>query len=55
MENKKFKPIDMSKIKEKKSTYRTTQEAIKDVTPLIWSRDVLEGKQKITVKCMKFF
>lgn len=49
MDGKNYKSLDMSKIKDKKSSIVTSREALKDVTPINWSRDVLSGKKTITV------
>lgn len=49
-----MKGININKlIKEKKFVKTSTKEALKDVTPINWSKKVLEGKQKIEVDFMK--
>jgi hypothetical protein len=41
--------LNLSKLKDRPRTTITSREALKDVAPFKWSKDVLEGKKKITV------
>lgn len=45
--------IDMSIIKSKKGRIITTEEALRDVKPVDWGRDVLDGEKKVIVKADK--
>lgn len=44
-----YKKIDMKKLKEKEIITISTKEALKDITPIRWSEDVLNGKKKVIV------
>ena len=48
MENRNLK-LDLNKIKDKQRISVSTKEAIKDVTPINWASDVLNGKRKVLV------
>ena len=41
--------IDMSKIKSKKSRFVSSEEALKDVKPVIWDKEVLDGQLKVVI------
>lgn len=41
--------LDMKKIAQKKSIIVSTKEAIRNVTPMKWSTDVLSGQIKVVV------
>lgn len=41
--------LNLSKLKDRPRTTITSREALKDAVPFKWSKDVLEGKKKITV------
>ena len=45
----KCRSLDFSKLKNRKRTILSTEEALKDVTPINWSKDVLSGKRKVTI------
>jgi hypothetical protein len=45
-----MKSLDLSSLKNKKSTTMSSKEALKDVTPINWSKSVLSGEKKIIVK-----
>lgn len=45
----KCRSLDLSKLKNRKRTILSTEEALKDVTPINWSKDVLSGKRKVTI------
>lgn len=45
-----MKSLDLSILKNKKSTIVSSKEALKDVTPINWSKSVLSGEKKIIVK-----
>lgn len=49
MKKKNFKPLDLSILDTKKSTIISSKDALKDVTPINWSKDALSGKKKIIV------
>lgn len=49
MNNKEYRQFDINRIKNKQSKIVSSEEALKDVTPIKWSEDVLLGKRKITV------
>lgn len=49
MTNKNLKKLDLNKIKEKEPVIISSQDALKDVTPIDWSKNVLLGKKKIIV------
>lgn len=49
-----MKKLDFKKLrKEKKIHAISTEESLKDIIPIIWSKEVLEGKIKIEVNNMK--
>lgn len=41
--------LDLGKLRNRKHTVVSTKEALKDVTPIDWSNDVLSGKRKVTI------
>jgi hypothetical protein len=45
-----MKSLDMASLKKQKSIIMSSKEALKDVTPINWSKSVLSGEKKITVK-----
>lgn len=45
-----MKSLDLSSLGNKKITIMSSKEALKDVTPINWSKSVLSGKKKVTVK-----
>ena len=47
MEKPAYKPLDLGKIKDKKSVLVSTEEALKDVTPIEWDADVLNGNKQV--------
>ena len=47
--NKKFRSLDISKLNTKKSTIISYEEALKDIIPINWSKDVLSGKKKVLI------
>lgn len=53
MENKKYNPLDLEKLKNKKRTSISMEESLEDIVPINWSKEVLEGKRKITVTNFK--
>lgn len=44
-----MKSLDLSTLGDKKITIMSSKEALKDVTPINWSKSVLSGKKKVTV------
>lgn len=52
MDNLTYPKIDFKQLlKNKKTTIVSSEEALKDVTPIDWSDDVLSGKKKIIIDC----
>lgn len=49
MSSKKFKSLNLDKLKDKKSRIVSTKEALSNVTPINWSEEVLSGQKKIVV------
>lgn len=49
VDKKNLKSLDLTKLNSKRSIVVSSQNALKDVTPINWSDDVLSGKKKITV------
>lgn len=45
--------LNLKKVLEKKATYVSTKEALKDVTIMPWSDEVTKGKKKIIVSNIK--
>ena len=43
-----YRRLDFSKLKFSEKTI-STEEALKDITPIQWSEDVLSGKKKVTI------
>lgn len=46
---KKKRRLDFSKLSGRKSKIVSSEEALKDVTPINWSKDVLSGDKKINI------
>lgn len=44
-----YKRLDFSKIGQRVTKSISTNEALKDVTPINWSDDVLNGRKKINI------
>ncbi len=42
--------LDFSKISNRNTKIVSSEEALKDVKPIEWSEDVLNGKRKVTIK-----
>lgn len=49
MSSKKFKSLNLDKLKDKKSRIVSTKEALSNVTQIDWSEEVLSGQKKIIV------
>ncbi|MCL2223843.1 MAG: hypothetical protein FWB96_02620 [Defluviitaleaceae bacterium] len=47
MEKPTYVPIDMEKIKNKKCTFISSEEALKDVIPIEWSDEVANGDKRV--------
>jgi len=47
MEKLTYNPLDLGKIKGKKSILASTEEALNDVTPIEWDADVLNGNKQV--------
>ncbi len=46
MMNKKYKPLDLSKLAAKKSTIVSSEESLKDISPINWSKECFIWKEK---------
>lgn len=46
---KDYKKLDLEKVRKRVSKTVSTEEALKDITPINWSKDVLEGKVKVII------
>lgn len=44
-----YKSLNLSKLKNKENVIVSSRDALKDVTPINWSKEVITGKKKITV------
>ncbi len=49
MVEKKKRRLDFSKLSGRKSKIVSSEDALKDVTPINWSKDVLSGDKKINI------
>ena len=49
MSNQQYRKLDMSKLKFREHSTISTEEALKDVTPIKWSQEVLDGKKKVFI------
>ena len=47
---KQVEGLDFSKISNRNTKIVSSEEALKDVKPIEWSEDVLNGKRKVTIK-----
>ena len=45
-----IKKLNMDKIKENSINTMSSKEALKDVTPIEWNKEVLDGNKKVTIK-----
>lgn len=52
-ERKRCRSLDMSKIKRRKTGTISLEESLKDVFPIEWTDDVLNGKRKIIISKQK--
>ena len=48
--NQIYRRLDFSKISSRNTKVVSSEEALKDVKPIEWSEDVLNGKRKVTIK-----
>lgn len=48
--NQTYRRIDFGKIRNRNRKIVSSEEALKDVKPIEWSEDVLNGKRKVTIK-----
>jgi hypothetical protein len=53
MPTKIYKSLNLNDLTNKKNIVVSSEEALKDVTPINWSKDVLTGKRKILVQYSK--
>jgi len=53
MECKNLKSLNLEKLNSKKSIIVSSKNALKDVTPINWSNDILSGKKKVTISKTK--
>lgn len=42
--------LNINKLKDRKHINISSEEALEDIVPFNWSKDVLEGKKTITIK-----
>ena len=49
MDKKKLDGLDMSLLQTRKSKVISTKDSLKDEEPIIWSKEVIEGKKKIKI------
>jgi len=47
MEEPAYRSLNMEKIRSKKSVFLSTEEALKDVVPIEWDEDVLNGNKQV--------
>jgi len=47
MEKNTYKPLDLKKLQNKEHTITSSEEALKDVIPIDWDNDVVNGKKKV--------
>jgi len=47
VDNVAYKALDINKLKTKKYTIVSSEDALKDVIPIQWDDDVADGKKKI--------
>lgn len=50
-----MKSLDLSILNSKKTITVTSSEALKEVTPINWSKSVRSGKKRVIVSCKKRF
>lgn len=48
--NQIYRRLDFSKISSRNTKVVSSEEALKDVIPVEWSEDILNGKRKVTIK-----
>ena len=48
-ERKGYRRLDMSKIKNRETGTMSLKESLKDIVPINWSDDVLNGKKKVVL------
>lgn len=41
--------LDLSKLEKRENVFVSAKEALKDVAPIRWSKEVLTGKKKVAV------
>lgn len=49
MNDKKYEGLNLNILKSKKSRIISSEEALKDIIPIEWSDEVLEGKEKVII------
>lgn len=48
-ERKEYRKLDMSKLKSRKRSTISTEESLKDIIPINWNDEVLNGKKKVII------
>jgi hypothetical protein len=48
-----MKSLDLSVLNSKKTAIVSSAEALREVTPINWSKSVLSGEKKVVVSCKK--
>jgi len=44
-----YEKLNMKILKEKKSVFVSTKDALRDVTPIEWDEHVIDGKKEVTL------
>ena len=52
-ETKSYRRLDMSKLKNRKIGTMSSEEALKDIVPINWAEDVLNGQKKVVISRQK--
>ena len=47
MNNTDYKPLDLKKLKDKKHVATSTEDALKDITPIKWDDEVANGNKRV--------
>ncbi|MFC0903849.1 hypothetical protein ACFHWD_03985 [Clostridium sp. MT-14] len=45
-----MRKLNINKLNNKKHIYVSSEEALKDIIPFNWSKDVLNGKKRVIIK-----
>jgi len=47
--NRKYNTLDLNNLNNKKTKIVSSEEALKDISPINWSKEVLSGEKKINI------